>query len=294
MLDNDGQPINKFFNRSRNRVKCIFTLKGLLNGVVADNKLNDMEVMFLDLWIKEHKNLPMEGDVLDLSELIGDILEDGIVTAEELGDLKSLISCIIEYGTNSSKDIENSINELNGLLLGISADGKLVDQEFEYLDSWLMNNHQLHNQWPAIVLIERIKLIKADGIVDEIEKRDLLKIICQISGQEFQDTGSAEEAVIDVFTDIDTDFKHLDKKICFTGKFYLGKRKMCEEKAKENGAIISKKVTKELDVLVVGTGNSIDWRFQNFGRKIQKAIEYRKNGQEILILSEEKWLQCLI
>ncbi len=90
--------------------------------------------MFLDIWIRSQENLDADGDVIDLLEAIGDILEDGYISKKELKELNALVADIIEYGRQSSEGIEDGINELLGFLLGIAADGKITNSEFEALD----------------------------------------------------------------------------------------------------------------------------------------------------------------
>lgn len=290
-LNQDGQPKRQVFNLSRNQDKAAYALRGILFGIVADNKLNEMEVMFLDLWLRSQENLDADGDVIDLLDAIGDILEDGYISKEELKELNSLVTDIIEYGKQSSEEVENGINELLGFLLGIAADGKITDTEFEALDKWLVDNSHISDKWPANILIERIKDIKADGIVDEEEKQDLLESLKQITGQRFDETGDAHGAIAEVFSDEIVEFYHQNKKICFTGKFVCGTRKVCEESARKKGAVIAKSITADLDVLILGTIASRDWRFTSHGRKIEKALEHKKKGREIIIMSERTWLK---
>lgn len=231
-LNQDGQPIISAFNYSRNQDKAAYALRGILYGVVADKKLNEMELLFLDLWIRSQENLDADGDVIDLLDIIGDILKDGYISNEELEELNTLITDIIEYGNQSSEEIENGINELLGVLLGVAADGKITNDEFEALDNWLIDSSHISEKWPANILIERIKEIKADGIIDE-EEQDLLESLKQITGQRFDETGDAHGAIAEVFSDEISEFYHQNKKICFTGKFVCGTRNLCEKSARE-------------------------------------------------------------
>jgi len=290
-LNKEGQPINRAFNYSRNQDKAAYALRGILYGVVADQKLNEMEVLFLDLWVRSQENLFADGDVIDLLDAIGDVLEDGYISKEELEEVNALITDIIDYGRQSSEEIENGINELLGFLLGVTADGKITNGEFEALDKWLTDNSHISEKWPTNILIDRVKEIKADGIIEEEEKQDLLDSIKQITGQRFDETGDAHGAIAEVFSDEISEFYHQNKKVCFTGKFVCGTRSVCEKSAREKGAVIAKSITTDLDVLVLGTLASPDWRFTSHGRKIEKVLEYRKKGRDIMILSERTWLK---
>jgi hypothetical protein len=40
---------------------------------------------------------------------------------------------------------------------------------------------------------------------------------------------------------------------------------------------------------VLGTYVTSSWAHETFGRKIEKAIEYRDNGLPLIIITEEHW-----
>nr|DAJ56330.1 MAG TPA: Translation initiation factor IF-3, C-terminal domain [Bacteriophage sp.] len=46
--------------------------------------------------------------------------------------------------------------------------------------------------------------------------------------------------------------------------------------------------------MIVGTLNSRDWIYQSFGRKIEKAKEYQKQGHKVKVITEEQWLSKII
>ena len=286
--DADGQPLERRFNFRRNREKAAFALRGLLQGVVADKKLGSQELLFLDAWLRSQQRLD-SGDVVDLLDLISDILADGVVTADELDELQELINDIIKYGEASSIEVEASINELLGLLSGIVADGEVTKSELHSLKDWLEKNDQIADHWPANEITNRIRQVLADGIItpDELEDlRDTLKHIC---GHEFDESGSADGGVAEVFSDDPADFDHDGQTMCFTGKFVCGTRSAVENVAKERGANIVKNVTKKTNVLVIGTIASRDWRFTSHGRKIEKALSLQRDEVPIVILSERQW-----
>ena len=291
-VDSDGQPINEAFNFKRNREKSAYALRGILQGVVADKNLDPQELLFLDTWLRSQTVKP-SGDVVDLLDLIGDILKDKVIRHDELAELQSLIHDIIEYGEQSSPNIEACINELLGLMLGISLDEVISPKEFELLDQWINANPQIAEHWPTNVIVDRIRDIKADGVVTPEELSDLLETLKQLTGNRFEETGAADGGVAEVFSDTVVEFAHTGNSMCFTGKFVCGTRSAVENTATRLGAIISQSVGKNLNALVVGTLASRDWRFTSHGRKIEKVIELRQNGNNIVILSERQWLSFL-
>jgi len=291
-LDTNGQPQNRSFNYSRNKAKFAYTLRGILQGVVADKKLNEDELIFLDMWLQS-SNAEKTGDTVDLLDLIADAIEDEIISDEELQDIHALINDIIEYGTESSTEVENTINELIGILKGISADGKITKEEFNHLENWIKENEHISEEWIVGQIIDKIKEIKEDGVVSKEELDNLLPVIKSLSGQSFTETGLADGGVSEVFsTDIEC-FTHDGKTICFTGAFVNGNRTSIENVAKEYGATTVGNVTKKVDALIIGTFSSQDWRFSSYGRKIEKALKQQKKGHHIVILSERQWIKLI-
>jgi len=277
------------FNGKRNHEKSVYTLRGILSGLVSDEKLNNMELLFLDLWLKEESKLPKEGDVLDLTEMIADILEDGVISEDEKQDILSQIECIIEYGEAESQDNENCINELIGILKGVSCDDNLATEEFEFLDSWLQKHADLVDTWPVGLLTKRVAEIKEDGIVTEEEREQFLETLKKITGTRFSEDGTASNNVAEVWFDQPGDLIQKGKKICFTGTFLSGNRKTCEAIAKTYGATTTKDVTLDLDILILGSTASKDWRFSSHGRKIEKAMKLKSEGKELVVISEAHW-----
>ncbi|MGH1470367.1 MAG: BRCT domain-containing protein [Cellvibrionaceae bacterium] len=290
-IDKNGQPINKGFNYSRNIERAAFGLKGILLGIVADQKLNEQELLFLDVWLRSEEHLKKDGDVVDLLDLIGDIIQDGIITSEELRELNDLVDDVINYKELDANSNEGQINELIGFLSGMIADNKIKDLEIEALSEWLVNNQDIKDIWPADIVIERLEAILADGIITKEEKSDLLESIKQITGVRFDESGIAHGMATEFFEDSVEGVRHDGSCFCFTGTFVSGTRKVVESRAKNKGASTKKGVSKSVQYLVIGTLASRDWRFSSHGRKIEKALTLKKEGHPIKIITERTWIK---
>ncbi len=290
-LNSNGQPRNPAFNFSRNKEKAVYGLKGLLSGIIADKKLNELELLFLDIWLKEQTALKNDGDVIDLLDLIGEILEDGTITLEELDELYSLSDDILEYKEIEHVESESKINEFVGLLAGITADNSLNNLEIAKLLSWLESNQDIKTQWPVNVIAEQLHLAFEDNIVTPDEREHLLEVMKQITGIRFEESGVAYGMATEFFEDDINELNHENSVFCFTGTFVTGTRSVVQNTAKSKGAIIKKDVTKNVDYLVIGTLASRDWRFTSHGRKIEKALTLKNSGRPIIIINERTWLQ---
>jgi len=80
-----------------------------------------------------------------------------------------------------------------------------------------------------------------------------------------------------------------DSTFLFTGTFAYGVRKDCHAVTENLGGIISKGVNKKLNYLVIGSYVTDSWAHETFGRKIEKAMDYRDTTPSLKIISEEHW-----
>lgn len=292
-LDRHGQPALAGYNRNRNIEKAISGLHGILQGITADHRLGEREMLFLDVWLRSQEHIKDDGDLIDILDLIGDIMRDGVVTHDELEDLRSMLSDILEYREMPYINEESKVNELLGLISGIAADGVLADEEIQFLADWLEHNADVTDVWPISVIERRLTEALRDGVIDQVERADLLETIQQITGDRFEDTSIAFGMATDFLEDQLITIEHEDKCFCFTGKFVTGARKTVEHTAQRRGAITTSNVSKKLDYLVIGTLASRDWRFSSHGRKIEEALKLRETGAPIVITTERTWLTYL-
>ncbi|WP_032096034.1 MULTISPECIES: NAD-dependent DNA ligase [unclassified Alteromonas] len=288
-LDLNGQPINIGISYKRNKAKAVLTLKGIIEGIDCDKDLNKTEEVFLRAWKSNDAFNFKDGDFIDIHEQIDDILEDSVITEEEKVDLISMLDDILEYGGIGGDNVDALVNQLLGFLSGISADENLNDVEIEALNEMLESNDALTEGWPGNALKLRLDEILADGIIDEEERTDLLNLVKAVSGQNLMETGLAYGLSADFST---CSTKCIDLKgvrVCFTGAFVSGSRNKQHERAIQLGAEISKSVNKKLDVLVLGSLASRDWKFSSYGRKVEAVLSNRVEGAKTEIINEESW-----
>lgn len=290
-LDKDAQPYGRF-NQAANIEKAISSLHGILLGITADNKLKPAEHAFLDLWLKTHEDVSGDPDIIDIVDVLNDVLEDGIVDGDEYEDLFSLINDVNHIRGFNEPNSSNQINQLLGMLQGVSADDEINEKEIEALANWLNENHQILDKWPANVVASKLCEILKDGVITEHEKQDLLVTVQKITGNHFSETGDVADITTECFDDI-CNIPHENISFCFTGKFKSGCRTAVESKAQSLGAITSKDVALTTQFLVIGSLASRDWKYLSHGRKIEKAMTLKGKGHDIYVISEEQWLAAL-
>ena len=88
-------------------------------GIVADQRLNEMELLFLDSRLQSQEYFSEDADVLAILSQVGDILEDGLISLDELRKMQARIEQII---SDKGSEINSSINKsVNYLVIGTLA-----------------------------------------------------------------------------------------------------------------------------------------------------------------------------
>jgi len=289
----DGAPLTEAFSFSKEKQRALNGLRGILAGIVADQQLNEKEILFLDAWLQSQQFLSDDGDVKKLLAKVGEILEDGQVSPEELQQMREVVTEFIVRSEDQQQADVDQINELMGFLTGIASDGVLNDSEITALDDWLHKHNSVRSIWPASVIIERLAVILDDGVITEEEREDLLETMRRVTSSKVNPTGISYEASTEVWED---DVEHIDiagQMFCLTGEFVAGDRSAVETMLRLKGAKLSPNVNKTVNYLVIGTLASRDWLYTPHGRKIEKALLLKRQNVNVTVITERTLLRNL-
>lgn len=197
----DSQPLTQAFSFSNQEERALYGLKGILTGVVAGKRFNEMELLFLDTWLKSQEFLSEDEDVLAILRLVGEILEDGEISSDELAQMQSRVEQVISSKGADGSEEGGHIEELIGFLTGTASDGVLNDEEITGMSAWLDKNESVREVWPASVIVERQANILDDGIITDEEREDLLVTVRQVTGTDTDESGFSSEASTEVWED---------------------------------------------------------------------------------------------
>lgn len=186
---------------------------------------------------------------------------------------------------------DRQVTELTGLARGLIADGKLCDTEISFLHRWLAATEGVHSHPMISLLIDRIEASLADGIIDDEERADLHDTLNKLTGSDFE-LGEVLKSTTLPLCDPAPELTFAGQRYCFTGTFSFGKRKDCEAEVVARGGRCGA-VAWSTNVLVIGEYATESWAQSSFGRKIEQAVEWRKEGAPIRIVSEEHWRRHL-
>ena len=291
--DIDSQALTQAFSFSRQKEKAMHGLQGILAGVVADQRLNEKELLFLDAWLQSQDALRDHEDVVNILAQVGEVLEDGEITREELVDMQTSIEQIVASNAEDPAEGIGRADELVGFLTGVASDGILNDQEVDALSSWLNRNETIREKWPASVIVHRLNNILEDGIITEEERQDLMATVQQITGTEATPEDVSYEASTEVWEDTVDDVQINGSVFCLSGEFVSGDRNTVDTNLRLRGAETSPNVNKDVNFLVVGTLASRDWLYTSHGRKIEKALLLKRKDVPISIITERTLLNFL-
>lgn len=280
--------LSEAFSFTREKDRALHGLKGILSGMVADNRLNEKEFLFLDAWLKSQKYLADDADVLKILQRVGDILEDGQISRAELQQMQTHIEDVATNKELSTLDRGAQMDELLGFVTGVASDGVLNDDEIRAMADWLQRNAAIHDIWPATIIGNRLAFILEDGIITDEERSDLLKVIKQVTGKESE---ISYEVSTEVWDDRVESLRLEGATYCLTGDFVSGDRESVDMMLKCLGAQTSTSVNRSVDYLVIGTLASRDWLYTSHGRKIEKALLLKREGSEIAVITERTLLK---
>jgi len=100
-IDDDGQPVNRRFREKDVGVRQVDELIGLLKGILSDQSLVDAEVRFLEDWLDSNAFASTDWPGSVLQERIRRALEDDVLDADEIGEIREIISSIVNGGKHN-------------------------------------------------------------------------------------------------------------------------------------------------------------------------------------------------
>jgi len=272
--------------------KAFHLLVGIVNGIEIDGKVNEHEIEELLNWIYLHNDLEKYKPFNELIPMVREALVDGRLDPEEIQDIKWVcdkFTAESEYYNLTT----HSIQELQGVLHGIMADGEITDEEIHQLQRWINDNDILKGTYPYAEIESILCGILSDGIITEKERHQLMAFV-----SDFIDCSkSVNVSKIDIeklqskykiagLCCIDPDIEFDSKIFCFTGKSTKATREeICVIVENHNG-IFNNNVLKDTHYLIIGNEGSPCWAFSCYGRKVEKAVDLRKKGAAIQIINE--------
>ncbi len=268
--------------------KAVNSLLGLIEGIAVDSKVNDAELGLLVQWVREHQKYATRHPFTELLPVLSEVLADGVLTDEERSDLIWL--CERLRSTEYYDTVTADMQRLHALVAGVAADGVITELELRGLSEWLAEREHLRRCWPYDEIDGLVTGALADGSIDPREHQLLLAFFT-----EFLATGEKRVVASPLMRAAASlqgvcascpDIRFPDSVFCFTGASSRYPRSQFAALLPRLGARFSNSVTRDLNYLVVGADGNPCWSYACYGRKVEKAVELRKQGARLLLIHE--------
>ncbi|TAH59195.1 MAG: hypothetical protein EWM50_08080, partial [Gottschalkiaceae bacterium] len=147
--------------------KSMSEFYGIIRGFSIDNQITFEEANYIKEWSNEKRSYSNYKEIADILETINRILDDGVVTNNEILQLQATIKNYLNIITSSPITLATQI--LGGIMKGIVIDGKVTEDECKNLRQWLYDNIYLSGHYPFDKLIKILEEVLLDGIVTQQE-----------------------------------------------------------------------------------------------------------------------------
>lgn len=270
--------------------KSLHTLEGIMEGISFDYKIDSKEVAFLNDWLLENIDKACFHPFNEVYPVVQKVVEDGIIDEEEKKDILWLCKKI-RTENNYFDTITSDMQRLQAILGGIIADAVITKEELLNLRNWLSNHEHLRKCYPYDELEALIMSVLEDGKIDQNEHKELSNFFTQFSaiaddkiltGQSIDINNVSLPGVCAVCPEI----SFRGKTFCFTGKSAKMSREELAEKVILAEGIFTNHLSNYVDYLIIGADGNPAWSYACYGRKVEKAINFRKKGANLLIIHE--------
>lgn len=183
---------------------------------------------------------------------------------------------------------DRQIDTLIGISKGVIADGKVDQSEAEFLMSWLVQSRQASENPVIANLLARVGAMLQDDMLDSGESTELLGILRGIAGDPSEVGELAKSASLPLNNPAPT-VVFPGRHFVFTGTCAYGTRAQCHQATEVLGGVVATSINKSVTYVVLGTYVTVSWAHETYGRKIEKAVQYREQGVPLAIITEEHW-----
>lgn len=270
--------------------KAISSLKGILLGINLDGEVNEQEIKELQKWANAHDALIGRNPFNEFMNIIAEAASQQIPSKETIEDLYWLCQ---KYENDSFyyNPITSDLQTLQGLCHGILADGVINDQEIIDLNKWLEENEHLNTYYPYDEIRSLILSVLTDNKIDDDERLVLkayFKEFVNIHDEEIKEQIRKETEHINIsgLCTSEPDVTFEGKTFCITGILQRISREGLKKKIANLGGISTDGISLKTDYLIVGDNGNPAWAFSCYGRKVEKAINMRKDGHTIMLIHE--------
>lgn len=259
--------------------RALNDLYGIAYGIGGDNVISEAEQKALCDWIDENRELDGIPEIHRCIHVIECSLEDNYISAVEFANILRLAAA--DQSGSHYTESTLAMQTLFGILRGIAADKEINEHELNSLLAWMTEHEYLRGIYPFDRVLEVVNEIMRDQIVTQQEQGELLKLFDRLTAP----CALAEKPCATISFE--------GKVFCLSGDFVHGSKPFVAELIQARAGLIVGNVSKKVHYLVVGGSGSHDWKFGNFGTKVQKALQLQSANVGIQIIGEDMLFDAL-
>ena len=269
--------------------RSLRTLQGLLEGITIDQVVTDAELKGLAKWLHEHRQYQDRKPFSEVIDKLTEILANHVIDAEERADMLWMCGQL-EPGRPYFDSLTADMQRLQGVLGGIISDGKIRKAELVGLQDWFEQHPHLRSVWPYDELETHVAAVLKDGQVDAREHAALLQFFGDFVGTSDHSSlelpEDSEGNFISGVCALAPDIQFEGRVFCLTGSSDRATKADIYAELERRGADWSGNLTAKVDYLVIGAKGSPCWTFSCYGRKVEQAVQRRRDGGRVVIVHE--------
>lgn len=296
-MHSDVRPYFRFTGKGR-LDKAINSLLGLVEGISIDGTVNSSEIALLRIWLEDHQDVAQQHPFTELIPRIAAAVADGVLDPEERDDITWL--CEKLRSTAFYDNVTADLQRLHALVGGIAADGRISVEELRGLSDWLAEHEHLKTCWPYDEIETLTTKVLADRRIDESEHRTLMAFFTEFTAVLDERTivsplvASSDGLTISALCSVSPNIIFRDSAFCFTGASTKYTRTGFEQIVEKLGGRSIAAVSPKLNFLVIGAEGNPCWSFACYGRKVEKAVDLRKKGVNIVLVHENDFHDAVL
>lgn len=286
-MHSDHRPYHKMTGRLRLE-RSINSLVGLIEGVAIDQTINPSERDFLESWLEDHADRERLHPFNELIPVVKAVIADGVLTDEEKEDVQWLCGRLLQ--SDYFDAVTADMQRLHAVLGGIAADGKITEEELRGLSDWLEQHDHLRTCWPYDEVDSLVTSVLADKRIDEQEHALLLGFFSEFIAKMDDRTLTAPLVAVDNriggLCAVCPEITFEGRSFAFTGASMKYTRAQFSEVVAALGGTVLPGVSNKVHYLIIGAEGNPCWTYACYGRKVEKAVELRRNGAKLLLVHE--------
>jgi hypothetical protein len=278
----------KWFTGPQELDKAVHVLEGILRGIASDGVIRSQEISVMRAWCDRYGKVRRKHPFSELIPLVEASIEDGVLDVEERQDI--LWFCEkCTTGNEYFNIVTSDMQRLQGILGGIAADGIIAETELRKLSEWLQDHDHLKCTWPYDEIDSLVTTVMGDGKVDEDEQKILLDYFSEFVGRApflVTEPRIGEDLIRHGVCAMCPEIVFQKRSFCFSGRSAKASRTDLAHLVRKLGGEVISNVTRAAHYLVVGGEGNSAWAFSCYGRKVEAAVQLRKEGLPIQIIHE--------